>query len=188
MRITDHRYEGEIHRFNLAVRMIQHEARTGTIRRCTGFTEDRIRKIYGSYFKANDNNQVKRRRGKSPTRIGAFIGTSNQQFEATVLACLFMMCGVVALGPDGHPTNVAGVDRVALGERLCNAYERYKQLHPDARYSFEKAWGLYVALTQSQELSLSHCESCTGTYIHDRYALNYHFCPSCELLDASQRG
>ncbi len=53
MRITDHRYNGEIERFNLAVRMIGHEARTGTIRKCTGFTEDRIRKIYGSYFKSN---------------------------------------------------------------------------------------------------------------------------------------
>ena len=36
--------------------MISHEARTGTIRLCTGFSEDRIRKIYGTYFK-NEQGQ-----------------------------------------------------------------------------------------------------------------------------------
>ena len=51
MRATDNRYAAEMAKFNLAVRMIGHEARTGTIRRCTGFSEDRIRKIYGTYFK-----------------------------------------------------------------------------------------------------------------------------------------
>ncbi len=48
MRVTDHRYAAELDKFNLAVRMIRHEARTGTIRACTGFSEDRIRKIYNS--------------------------------------------------------------------------------------------------------------------------------------------
>ena len=50
MRATDDRYTAERDRFDLAIRMIRHEARTGTIRLCTGFTEDRIRKIYASYF------------------------------------------------------------------------------------------------------------------------------------------
>ncbi len=52
MRATDNRYAGERERFDLALRMIEHEARTGTIRLCTGFTEDRIRKA-GSTVRRN---------------------------------------------------------------------------------------------------------------------------------------
>ena len=183
MRITDHRYNGEIDRFELAVRMIGHEARTGTIRTCTGFTEDRIRKIYGSYFKSERNNCVKRRRGKSPTQISSFLNSSRRQFESNILASLLVICDAVQFDANGMPVKPAGIDRVNLGQRICDAFESYTQVHPEPQYSFERAWGLFRALTHAKELGLSSCHSCNGTYVHDRYALNYHFCSSCELLD-----
>jgi hypothetical protein len=90
---------------------------------------------------------------------------------------------------DSHdlPVKTTGLDRVEQGCRVCNAFERYRELHPSPCYSFERAWGLFAALTQAKELGLSNCESCDGRYVHDRYALNYHFCPACELLDAAIR-
>ena len=51
MRLTDNRYANERNQFELALRMIRHEARTGTIRACTGFTEDRIRKSMESVMR-----------------------------------------------------------------------------------------------------------------------------------------
>ena len=51
MRATDDRYRGEQAKFELAIRMIEHEARTGTIRYLTGMNDDRIRKLYTTYFK-----------------------------------------------------------------------------------------------------------------------------------------
>ena len=50
MRATDNRYTGERNRFELAMRMIRNEARTGTTRYWTGLSDDRIRKLYTSYF------------------------------------------------------------------------------------------------------------------------------------------
>ena len=88
MRVTDHRYQGEMSKFHLAVRMISHEARTGTIRTCTGFSEDRIRKIHTTYFRHGGVATVKRRRGKSPSQINAFLCSASRQSEATVLACV----------------------------------------------------------------------------------------------------
>ncbi|MDG1462354.1 MAG: FlhC family transcriptional regulator [Gammaproteobacteria bacterium] len=183
MRITDHRYDGEIDRFELAMRMIGHEARTGTIRACTGFTEDRIRKIYGSYFKSEQHNTVKRRRGKSPMQINSFLNSSRRQFESSVLASFFVICDVVQLDANDMPIKTIGIDRVNLGQRICDAYESYTQVHPKPQFSFELAWGLFMALTHAKELEFSQCHSCNSRYIHDRYALNYHFCPSCELLN-----
>ena len=60
MRLTDNRYASEHRQFELALRMIEHEARTRTIKDCTGLSDDRIRKIYNTYFR--DTGKVKRRR------------------------------------------------------------------------------------------------------------------------------
>ena len=183
MRVSDHRYTADLDKFDLAVRMIQHEARTGTIRACTGFSEDRIRKIYGAYFKTVGGEPVRRRRGKSPKRIAQFVNSAPRQSEATVLAGLFLLCEAAELGCNGRVERAAGTDRVALGQRLCQAFETYRGLHPDPRLSFEWAWNLYHSLVDSRELYLASCDICSGPYVQDAYALDYRHCPFCELKD-----
>lgn len=182
MRVTDHRYTGELEKFDLAIRMIRHEARTGTIRACTGFTEDRIRKIYSAYFKAAGGPAVKRRRGRSPTRITRFVKSASRQSEATVLACLFLYCEAATLH-DGRATRANSADRVDLGQRLCQAFEAYCGLHPEPRLSFEWAWNLYHSLVESHELYFAQCDLCEGIYVQDAYALDYRRCPFCEIKD-----
>jgi len=188
MRATDHRYAAEIDKFVLAVRMIRHEARTGTIRACTGFSEDRIRKIYSAYFKAAGTPQIRRRRGKSPTRITRFVNSAARQSEATVLACLFLFCEAAEFAGNGRVARTAGADRVALGQRLCQAFEAYCGLHPDPRLSFEWAWNLYHSLVDSRELYFAWCDICTGPYVQDAFALDYRRCPFCELKDHRPAG
>lgn len=181
MRVTDNRYASEMARFNLAVRMIAHEARTGTIRRCTGFSEDRIRKIYGTYFKNERGNTVRRRRGKTPRQIATFLINSRQQSEATVLGCFLIHAGVLRAGlADGHARGVR-LDNLELGERFCDAFEIYLSLHPDPHLCFERAWSLYRALAVEQELYFASCADCFGIYVQDRYALDYSHCPFCDL-------
>ena len=89
MRVTDNRYATERSQFELALRMIGHEARTRTIRDCTGLSDDRIRKIYSTYFRNTGNVQVRRRRGKSPQQVGPFVKNPLNQLEATTLVALF---------------------------------------------------------------------------------------------------
>jgi hypothetical protein len=188
MRVSDHRYAADLDKFDLAVRMIRHEARTGTIRACTGFSEDRIRKIYGAYFKAAGVAPVRRRRGKSPKRIAQFVSSAPRQSEATVLAGLFLLCEVVEVCSDGHVERAGDMDRVALGQRLCQAFETYRGLHPDPRLSFEWAWNLYHSLVDSRELYFANCDVCGGPYVQDRYALDYRRCPFCEMKDHRPAG
>jgi hypothetical protein len=183
MRATDNRYAGELDKFNLAMRMIGHEARTGTIRACTGFTEDRIRKLYGTYFKTDGTDGIKRRRGKSPRQIGRFVNSAKKQTEATLLACLYLFCNVFHLNRENRPARLANNSEVELGERLCQAYETYNELYPDPQLSFEWAWNLYNSLTKTHELYFAWCESCTSPYIQDAYSLDYRRCPLCELRD-----
>ena len=65
MKLTDDRYARERAQLELALRMIRHEARTLTIKTCTGLSDDRIRKLYGTYFKTDPRLNVRRRRGRS---------------------------------------------------------------------------------------------------------------------------
>lgn len=187
MRVTDDRYTGEMEKFELAIRMIGHEARTGTIRSCTGFTEDRIRKLYGTYFARSGASGVRRRRGKSPRQIARFVNCSRRQTEATLLACLFWCCNVFRLTTDRRPAAVAADDRVALGERICRAFEAYQRLVPDPQFSFEWTWNLYHALIESRELCFAWCLLCEGPYVQDAYALDYERCPICEFKDRAAR-
>jgi hypothetical protein len=181
MRATDSRYTGERERFDLAIRMIEHEARTGTIRQCTGFTEDRIRKIYATYFP--ERTAVRRRRGKTPSQIGPFVNSARRQGEASLLAGLFVHSGVVQLDRESRALRPAGMADVLLGHGLCDAFEAYLGLHPEPQLTLEWAWNLHRCLVFRRELRLAWCALCEGPYVQDAYALDYERCPFCELKD-----
>ena len=97
MRTTDDRYRGERERFELAMRMIRHEARTGTIRYATGLSDDRIRKLYTSYFKFDERAKVRRRRGKTPTQITPLIRTPARTLESGVFVNLLLANGLISI-------------------------------------------------------------------------------------------
>src|SRR5215470_19513587 len=94
MRISDDRYTRDRLRLDLALRFMRHEARTHTIRKWTGLTDDRIRKLYRSYL-IHLPSQVARHRGKSPGQAGFFTRTPRAQQEAAILASLFCLLGVM---------------------------------------------------------------------------------------------
>ncbi len=188
MRITDNRYAGELSKFDLAMRMIQHEARTGTIKACTGFSEDRVRKIYSTYFKGENGLKVRRKRGKSPSQITRFVSSARRQTEATVLACLFLYFDLVTLNQRGRVMRNESIDMTTMGQRLCRAYENYLLIQPDPRLSFEWAWNLYHCLAHNHELYLAWCDDCGSPYVQDTYALDYRRCPFCELADQQAAG
>ena len=181
MRATDDRYAGERERFDLAIRMIGHEARTGTIRQCTGFTEDRIRKIYGSYFPGS--NTVRRRRGKTPSQIAPFVSSARRQGEASLLIGLFILSGVMQPDRDSRTLRAVAETGVKLGNGLCDAFEAYRALHPEPQLSFEWIWNLYRCAVSRRELRLAWCALCEGSYVQDAYALDYRRCPFCEVKD-----
>ena len=100
MRLTDDRYAAERSQFELALRMIRHEARTRTIRECTGLSDDRIRKLYANYFLGQTN--IKRRRGKSPRQVQRFVKSPANQLQATTLVALFCASFLIRVDDDDN--------------------------------------------------------------------------------------
>lgn len=187
MRLTDDRYAGERSQFELALRMIHHEARTRTIHECTGLSDDRIRKLYGTYFRGPASSHIKRRRGKSPRQVGHFVKNPLNQLEATTLIALF--CSGLLLRIDSDRTLHARWLRpsVDYGHRVCRAFEDYKMLHQNARLTFEWAWNLLQTISRNNELYLALCKHCNMTYVQDAYVLDKKMCPSCTISGLGKR-
>ncbi|MDH3746737.1 MAG: FlhC family transcriptional regulator [Gammaproteobacteria bacterium] len=181
MRLTDDRYAGERSQFELALRMIGHEARTRTIRDCTGLSDDRIRKLYCTYFKNTGQTGVRRRRGKSPRQITRFVKNPEHQLQATTLVALYCAGLLLRVEKDNSVHCCWPRPDVEFGHRVCRAFENYLLLHDEPLLNFEWAWNLLHSISWNDELYLAVCRSCRARYVQDAYALDLKTCPACEI-------
>jgi len=178
MRATDDRYRGEQARFDLAMRMISHEARTGTIRFWTGLSDDRIRKLYTAYFKHEDR-PVRRRRGRSPSQIAPLVRSPQRTLESGVLTHLLIANRLLRC--DGKPQ--PELERnIRLGHRFCESFETYTALISKPLLSFEWGWNLLLCIRRGDELGIVRCETCAICFIVDLLALPRTDCPGCAVL------
>jgi len=179
MRATDDRYRGEQAKFDLAMRMIEHEARTGTIRYVTGLHDDRIRKLYTTYFKFSDS-PVRRRRGRSPTRVAPLVQTPQRALESGVFANTLLANGLFSIERPPGPNLKANV---ALGHQFCECFESFDLLVPQHSLSFEWGWNLLMSIRRGHELGIARCDTCRGCYVFDLLLLPRPACPTCLLLE-----
>jgi hypothetical protein len=177
MRISDDRYSRDRSRFDIAMQFIRLEARTHTIRAWTGLSDDRIRKLYRSYLCDTPASPLIRHRGKSPQQIGFFMRTGRARQEAAMLASLCRLVGILPEAP--APALIKALPSLARGELLCQAYNVYRSMVPQAFISFEHAVFLLTALVRGDELILSGCRDCAAVLIIDRWSLRSARCAQC---------
>ena len=187
MRITDDRYSRDTARMNLAIRLIRLEARTRTIRRWTGLSDDRIRKLYRSYLR-DSKTSVRRHRGKSPQRSSVFLGTGRAARHATALASLLSAIGALpAAAATQAAATAANKDhgwRPALsGDLVCDAYEAYCSLLPSREIGFEHAVLLASALSSGRDLRLAGCRFCASPVLAEAVSLRPPVCDRCTPRD-----
>jgi len=188
MRFTDDRYAGEREQFDLAIRLIGHEARTHIISRLTGFSQDRIRKLYATYFRHSGRNGIRRQRGKSPSSVGFFVRNASVQAEASTVAFLFGLFEILHIDEKLYAAPVRHSSPLLFGQLICGAYEAYLCIHPRPQISFERAWNLYKALTSGPEVLLADCRRCGLLYVQDALALDGAECPPCRLARRASPG
>ena len=162
MRVIDDRYAGELDKFDLAVRMIGMKPEPALSVRAralprTGFASSTVPISIRSTDRA-----CGRRRGKSPRQIGRFVSSARRQSESTLLACLFLLCGVFTINQSGRALRRTDIDPVNTGSRLCQAYEMYLGLYPNPGLSFEWAWNLFSSLVKSHELFIARLRYLLG--------------------------
>jgi hypothetical protein len=183
MRSTDDRYAGERRQFDLAMRLINHEARTHIIAGLTGFSQDRIRKLYATYFRHAGRTDIRRQRGKSPSNVRFFVRNARTQGQASTMAYLFGVFRLLTVNRQLEAIRVPFDCSLQFGEQLCDAYECYRSLYRRPALSFERAWSLFEALIERRDAVLADCGHCGNIYVQDTLALDAARCPPCRLRD-----
>lgn len=176
MRISEDRYARERVSLQLALRFLEHEARTQTIRAWTGLSDDRIRKLYRSYM-MRARRYVPRHRGKSPYQIAYFARSVRVQQETVWLASLLSLLGVIPAEPSADGNHLS--PSVARGELLCNAFETYRAMVPSSQISFEHAVFLATTLTRGEQLRLGGCADCGSLVVTERFPIREKRCHHC---------
>lgn len=173
MRIIDCRYDRDRLRLAVAFRLIGHEARTHTIRHCTGLSGDRIRKLYRNYPGDATGTRIRRRRGKSPRQMSYFRRTPEHELQAATFVTLLSCCGMLRRV---HRLPAPRIEDVA---RFCDVYEAFLCVCPSSLISFEHAWYLGQTLALRDEYVLARCPDCRGTWIRDTLDLQPCNCANC---------
>lgn len=181
MQISNESYFADRERHDLALRMIRHEARTCTIRSCTGLTDDRIRRLYQTAATHMPAIPIRRHRGKSPRQVAFFTRNTQMQFESSLLAGVFASFGLLDSRAPGSRTTLA------QGALFCDAYETHLQLSPCSTISFEHAWFLLQALSRKSKFTVLRCRHCDGQFLHDKSNVLRRACPACTLVRKDQR-
>jgi hypothetical protein len=176
MRITDDRYTRDRLRFDLALRLIRHEARTCTIRRWTGLTDDRIRKLYKSYIEHSGDCTLRRHRGKSPRQPAYFTRNPEIRLQTASLASFLCQLGLLQPAEAGAPGDLG---RLRWGERFCEAYEGFVQQHRRPQIGFEHACFLQRALERQRELCIDDCAECGALLVLPAFAARPADCSFC---------
>lgn len=185
MRVSDDRYSRDLRRFNLAMRLIRHEARTHTISAWTGFPAARVRKLYRAYPERWDRAHAVRHRGPSPRNVTFFL-RGGMRSEAAAVGVLCSLLGAVSVQKAAQPPR--SVPSVARGERLCLAFELYHAIIPDPKLTFERVVLLVNALSVSEDLAMGRCASCDVSILVDPLGRERHICEQCREEAAASAG
>ena len=187
MRLTDDRYTQQRRRLEVALRMINHQARSATIRECTGISEDRVRKLHRTYL-AQTPDAPQRKRGKSPRQVHCLTHNLQARADAALMAGIFHSIGLV----DELRRRPEGKMDTEAAARLCDGFELFSMVRPRIQrneFTLEHAWFLIRSLARNEVVEAATCERCAGLTLQDRYARKRLFCPLCEmkrLADAKQ--
>lgn len=183
MRISDDRYSRDLRRYNLAVRLIRHEARTQTISVWTGLSDDRVRSLCRTYVGGRDGVHAVRHRGPSPRRLGFFLRSAGMRSEAAAVAVLCRVSGVLPSRRVGEAAR--SLPNLTRGERLCTVYETYRAIVPASQLAIEHVILLVTALAQGDELEIGNCANCDAVILIDRLGTERRVCAACRRNNAA---
>jgi phage FluMu protein Com len=184
MRISEQRYSRDRRALDVATRLIDFEARTGTIRALTGLADDRIRKLSKTCGTDGRSTSAPRHRGSSKRRVGHLLGRS-QSKEAAALLGVCQLMGITS--ESRSPERDPGSSRVARAEQLCDAFWTFRYLLPQASMSFELMLLLLSEVAKGEEIAATNCRSCNALLVVDILSLYDSQCPHCAELSPMTR-
>jgi hypothetical protein len=169
---------------NLAHRMIHLGVRTVWICAWTGLRPKRVRNLVRSY--SATLRASRRMRGAPPRNALGLLRSPIAQNEASALAGIAARMEILPDAPIRNAKKMLA--ELGMGERMCRAFELYREIVPEADFTMEHFILLISSLAERQILSMEYCESCSGALVVDCPGAKRRRCPECRKVSADAAG
>lgn len=169
--IIDGRMERELRRRQLAMRLIQYQARTQTIEEHTGLTRHQL----ATFRRQAGVSTRSRSRGPAPTSFEVFFSCARARSESAVLALLHLSLGASKFSKP-YGSSYAAIES---GERLCDVYETWMRLFPRYLVEFEQLTLLGEGVSRGDQISFGSCKECRALLLVDLFGARRRLCDHC---------
>jgi hypothetical protein len=161
--VTDDQIGRYFRRIQLGLRLLTHGARAQTTCEWSGLTPDQLVTLRRRWMFTADE----RLKGPSPSSFQVFFRSTRMSNEA---ALFIAICWIVGARSPASLEN---------GERLCEAFEIYREWEPRAELEFEQAVLLLIGTTDAQKIELTSCPHCRAALLIDKLGAARRACVRC---------
>lgn len=162
--VTDDQIGRYFRRVQLGLRFLAHGARAQTTCQWSGLTPDQLVTLRRRWM----FNADERLRGPSPSSFHAFFRSTKISSQAALFVSI---CRVV-----GAAKSIASLEN---GEKLCEAFEIYREWEPQAEFEFEQAVLLMIGAVHADKIELSNCSGCHSALLIDKLGCVRSTCVRC---------
>lgn len=170
--VGDERFDRYYRRIRLALRLMSHGARAQTASDLSGLTLDQLVTLRKRWMPGVEDGF----RGPSPTSFQPFFRSALKASHAAIFVGICYIVGV-------H----SPVPCLESGERLCEAYEIYREWEPDAHLEFDYGVLLATGAITREEIELTTCAACTCALLIDKLKIPQLKCARCRTKPKRER-
>ena len=164
MTVGDERFDRYYRKIRLGLRLMAHGARAQTASDWSGLTLDQLVTLRKRWMPGTEDGF----RGPAPTSFKPFFRSAIKATQAAMFAGIYRMVGIGASKPT-----------LEGGEKLCEAYEIYREWEPDARLEFDYAVLLATGVVKGEEVGLTTCAHCRCALLLDKLRIPQLSCVRC---------
>jgi hypothetical protein len=162
--VGDERFDRHYRKIRLGLRLMSHGARAQTAADWSGLTLDQLATLRQRWMPDAEDGF----RGPSPTSFQPFFRSALKASHAALFVGIHRMVGIDRLKPS-----------LEGGEKLCEAYEIYREWEPDAHLEFDYAVLLATGAIRGEEVELTHCADCGCVLLIDKLKVPQLRCVRC---------
>jgi len=160
----DERFDRYYRRIRLGLRLMSHRARARTASDWSGLTLDQLVTLRRRWMPGAKDGP----RGPAPTSYRPFFRSELAASHAALFAGIHRMVGMTSPVPS-----------LEGGEKLCEAYEIYREWEPDAHLEFDYGVLLATGVLRAEEVELLRCQSCGCALLIDKLGKVQRKCGWC---------
>src|ERR1700722_18232343 len=162
--VGDERFERYYRRIRLALRLMSHGAGAQTASDWSGLTLDQLPPLRQRWMPDAEVGF----RGPAPTSFSPFFRSALKASHAAMFVGIHRMVGL-----DSPKPSLEG------GERLCEAYEIYREWEPGAHLEFDYGVLLATGAMKGGDIELTICVDCRCALLIDKLRIPQLQCTRC---------